>query len=286
MNVDVTTTAADQTVRRAAVLGSPIKHSLSPVLHRAAYQALDLHGWHYDKIECDEPGLSRLVDSMGPEWAGLSLTMPLKQVALTVADEVSPLAEAVGAANTLVFSPAGGKRADNTDVGGMVSALREAGLTRVEQAVILGAGGTAQSALAAVRELGHQSPIVLVRNLARTGELCETAERLGMQPTISDGLFIEPLPAADLVISTLPGGAADPLSATRWKPDTMVLDVVYTPWPTSFAGSALAAGCPVVSGLTVLLYQAVAQVELMTGHPGPVEAMRAALVAVVAARQG
>jgi shikimate dehydrogenase len=267
------------------VLGSPIKHSLSPVLHRAAYQALDLHGWHYDKIECDEPGLSRRVDGMGPEWAGLSLTMPLKQVALTVADEVSPLAEAVGAANTLVFSPAGGKRADNTDVGGMVSALREAGLTRVEQAVILGAGGTAQSALAAVRELGHQSPIVLVRNLARTGELCETAERLGMQPTISDGLFIEPLPAADLVISTLPGGAADPLSATRWKPDTMVLDVVYAPWPTSFAGSALAAGCPVVSGLTVLLYQAVAQVELMTGHPGPVEAMRTALVDAVAARQ-
>ena len=289
MNVDVTTTAVDQTVRRAAVLGSPIKHSLSPVLHGAAYQALDLHGWHYDKIECDEPGLPGLVDSMGPEWAGLSLTMPLKRVALTVADEVSPLAEAVGAANTLVFpaaGPAGGRQAHNTDVAGMVSALREAGLARVEQAVILGAGGTAQSALAAVRELGHQSPIVLVRNLARTGELRETADRLGMRPTISGGLFTEPLPAVNLVISTLPGGAADPLNATRWKPDTMVLDVVYAPWPTPFAGSALAAGCPVVSGLTVLLYQAVAQVELMTGHPGPVEAMRTALVAAVAARQG
>jgi shikimate dehydrogenase len=286
MNVGVSTTAVDRTVRRAAVLGSPIMHSLSPVLHEAAYQALDLHGWHYDKIECDEPGLSRLVDSMGPEWAGLSLTMPLKQVALTVADEVSPLAEAVGAANTLVFPTGGGTRADNTDVAGMVSALREAGLARVEQAVILGAGGTAQSALAAVRELGHKSPIVLVRNLARTSELRETAERLGMRPTISDGLFTEPLPAADLVISTLPGEAADPLSATRWEPGTMVLDVVYTPWPTSFAGSALAAGCPVVSGLTVLLYQAVAQVRLMTGHPGPVEAMRTALLAAVAARQG
>lgn len=289
MNVDSTTTTVDRTVRRAAVLGSPIEHSLSPVLHGAAYQALDLHGWHYDKIECDEPGLPRMVDGMGPEWAGLSLTMPLKRVALTVADEVSPLAEAVGAANTLVFSPAGpagGRQAHNTDVVGMVAALKEAGLTRIEQAVILGAGGTAQSALAAVRELGHQSPIVLVRNLARTSELRETAERLGMRATISDGLITEPLPAADLVISTLPGGAADPLSATRWKPDTMVLDVVYAPWPTPFAGSALAAGCPVVSGLTVLLHQAVAQVELMTGHPGPVEAMRTALTAAVAARQG
>jgi len=287
MNVDVAATAAGRRARRAAVLGSPIKHSLSPVLHGAAYQALDLHGWHYDKIECDEPGLARLVDGMGPEWVGLSLTMPLKRVALTVADEVSPLARAVGAANTLVFpaaGPAGGRQAHNTDIAGMAAALQEAGLARIEQAVILGAGGTAQSALAAVRELGHQSPMVLVRNLARTGELRETAERLGMRPTISDSLFTGPLPAADLVISTLPGGAADPLSATRWKPGTVVLDVVYAPWPTPFAGSALAAGCPVVSGLTVLLYQAVAQVELMTGHPGPVEAMRTALVAAVAAR--
>lgn len=287
--MDVTTTMVDRTVRRAAVLGSPIKHSLSPVLHGAAYQALDLHGWQYDKIECDEAGLPRLVDSMGPEWAGLSLTMPLKRVALTVADEISPLAGAVGAANTLVFpaaGPAGGRQAHNTDVTGMIAALNEAGLKRIEQAVILGAGGTAQSALAAVRELGHQSPIVLVRDLGRTGELRETAERLGMRPTISGGLFTEPLPAADLVISTLPGGAADPLSATRWQPDTMVLDVVYAPWPTPFAGSAQAVGCPVVSGLTVLLHQAVTQVELMTGRPGPVEAMRSALTTAVAPRPG
>ena len=289
MNVDVAATAVGQGVRRAAVLGSPVKHSLSPVLHAAAYQALDLHGWHYDRIECDEPGLPRLVDGMGPEWVGLSLTMPLKRVALAVADEVSPLARAVGAANTLVFpaaGPAGGRQAHNTDVAGMVAALQEAGLTRTEQAVILGAGGTAQSALAVVRELGHQSPMVLVRNLARTGDLRETAERLGMRPTISDSLFTGPLPGANLVISTLPGGAADPLNGTRWKPGTVVLDVVYAPWPTPFAGSALAAGCPVVSGLTVLLHQAVAQVELMTGHPGPVEAMRTALVAAVAARRG
>ncbi len=289
MNVDGATTAAGQRVRRAAVLGSPIEHSLSPVLHGAAYQALDLLSWRYGKIECDETALPRMVDGMGPEWAGLSLTMPLKRVALTVADTVSPLAEAVGAANTLVFSPGGpgaGRQAHNTDVAGITGALKEAGLTRVEQAVILGAGGTAQSALAALRELGHQTPIVLVRDLARTGDLRETAERLGIRPTISDGLFTGPLPPADLVISTLPGGAADPLSATRWKPDTAVLDVVYAPWPTSFAGSAQAAGCPVVSGLALLLHQAVAQVELMTGRPGPVEDMRTALVAAVAARYG
>jgi len=288
MSVDINTEAG-RPGRRAAVLGSPVRHSLSPVLHGAAYRALGFQGWRYDIIECDEPGLPTLVDAMGPEWAGVSLTMPLKRVALTVAEEISPLARAVGAANTLVFpaaGPAGGSRADNTDVAGLVAALREAGLARAEQAVILGAGGTAQAALAAVRELGHASPIVIVRNLARTGELREAAERLGMRPSVSGGLFTEPLPDADLLISTLPGGAADPLSATRWKPNTTVLDVVYAPWPTPFAASALAAGCRVVSGLTVLLHQAVAQVELMTGYPGPVEAMRSALTAAVAARQG
>src|ERR1700722_1904843 len=136
MNVGVSTTSVDQTVRRAAVLGSPIRHSLSPVLHEAAYQALDLRGWRYDKIECDEARLPGLVDGMGPEWAGLSLTMPLKRVAMVVADDVSPLADAVGAANTLVFAAGPGgaaiRRADNTDVAGMVLALREAGLARVE----------------------------------------------------------------------------------------------------------------------------------------------------------
>ena len=287
MSVDITRSAVDRVVRRAAVLGSPITHSLSPVLHGAAYQALGLQGWHYDRIECDEAGLPGLIEGLGPEWAGLSLTMPLKRVALIVAGEVSPLARAVGAANTLVFPPAGpggGSRAENTDVAGLVEALREAGLTRVEQPVILGAGGTAQAALAAVRELGHQSPAVLVRNLSRTGELRETAERLGMRPVISGTLFEEPLPAADLVISTLPAGAADPLSSTRWSPGATVLDVVYASWPTPLARSALAAGCPVASGLAVLLHQAVAQVELMTGHPGPVAAMRTALAAAVAAR--
>src|SRR5260370_28278831 len=149
MNVEVTTTAVEQTVRRQALLGSPIKHSVSPVLHGAAYQALDLHGWQYDMTECEEPGLPRLVDRMGPEWAGLSLTMPLKRVALTVADEVSPLAEAVGAANTLVFppaGPAGGRRAEHTAGAGRGAAARRAGLARGARAGGLRAGGAGQRA--------------------------------------------------------------------------------------------------------------------------------------------
>jgi len=273
--------------RRAAVLGSPIEHSLSPVLHGAAYAALGLHGWRYDRFECDEAGLPGFVSGLGPEWAGLSLTMPLKRVALTVADEVSPLATAVGAANTLVLGQGSDRRrrrAENTDVAGITAALREAGVRRVERAVILGAGGTAQAALAALRELGVTAPAVVVRDPGRTGDLRAAADRLGMQPIVIGGYPAVALPDAEVVISTLPPGAADAMTDHLMAPRAVVLDVVYAPWPTRFAAAAMAAGCGIVSGLAVLLHQAVAQVELMTGRPGPVEPMREALHAAVRAR--
>ena len=271
--------------RRAAVLGSPVAHSLSPVLHGAAYEALGLTGWHYGKVECRESELAGFLAGLGPEWVGLSLTMPLKRVSVEVADEVGPLAAEVGAANTLLLS-GGSRRAENTDVVGIVRALHEAGVDRVEQPVVLGAGGTAQAALAALRELGAAEPTVLVRDVGRTGELRATAERLQVRPRIVPGLGDGPLPEADVVISTLPSGAADPLrcAGSRSGVETVVLDVVYAPWPTPFAAGAATGGCRVVSGLIVLLHQAVAQVELMTGRTAPVDRMRAALEAAVAAR--
>jgi len=273
--------------RRAAVLGSPIAHSLSPVLHRAAYTALGLHGWRYDRVECVEAGLDDFIDSLGAEWAGLSLTMPLKRAALAACDAASPLAEAVGAANTLLMDGAAGAwpvpYAENTDVAGIVTALREAGVQRVEHAVVLGAGGTAQATLAALRELGATSPTVLVRDPARAGELQAAADRLGVRPEVRGGLPDLAIPPADLVVSTLPGTAADgPAAVSRWQRGAVLLDVVYDPWPTRLAVAAQAAGATVVSGLPVLLHQAAAQVALMTGRDAPVEAMRAALDEAVA----
>jgi shikimate dehydrogenase len=253
---------------RAAVLGSPIAHSLSPALHAAAYAALGLSGWRYDRQECDEAALPGVVAGLGPEWAGLSLTMPLKRVALDVADEVAPLAAAVGAANTLVLRD-GRRVAHNTDVAGIVAALGD--VPRGGRAVVLGAGGTAQAALAALRDLGIAEVDVLVRDVGRTGELRAAAERLGVAPRVRDGLADGLVVAADVVISTLPRGAADGVVARAG----VVLDVVYSPWPTAFAAAAEGR---VVSGLEMLLHQAAAQVHLMTGKPGPVEAMRAALV--------
>jgi shikimate dehydrogenase len=274
---------AAATTRRAAVLGMPVEHSLSPVLHNAAYAALSLSGWHYDRHAVDEPGLAGFLAALGPEWAGLSLTMPLKRVALTVADEVDPDAAAIGAANTLVRRE-GGWLAANTDVAGIAEALRAVGVRAVQRAVVLGAGGTAQAALAALRRLGETAPTVLVRDPARAGALRATAERLGVTPQIVGGYPQHPLPPADVVVSTLPAGAADAVAVTAWDPATVVLDVIYAPWPTALAVAAEAAGCRVASGLDVLLHQAVEQVELMTGRAGPTAAMRAALTAAAGRR--
>jgi shikimate dehydrogenase len=271
---------------RAAVLGSPVAHSLSPVLHSAAYAALELDGWHYDAHECDEAGLPAFLAGLGPEWAGLSLTMPLKRVALDVARDVSPLAAATGAANTLVLT--GGRRyADNTDVAGIVEALRRADAPPAGQAVVLGAGGTAQATLAALRELGIGDVAVLVRSVARAGELRAAAERLGVDSDITDGL-LDPgrarvaLTRADVVVSTLPRGAADDLTGVQ--PGAVVLDVVYAPWPTPLATRVTEVAGVVIDGLDVLFWQATVQVELMTGQPAPIEAMRAALDAAVGPR--
>ncbi len=272
---------------RAAVLGSPIGHSLLPTVHLAAYDALDLPDWRYQAVDCDEHRLRPFLAAMDEEWVGLSLTMPLKRLALEVADEVSPLAAAVGAANTLLRRN-GCWFAANTDVGGVVDALREAGVERPTSAVILGAGGTAQAALAALREFGVTEPVVFVRDPHRAGDLRAAAGRLDVTPQIRPGLGAGPAdPAAyraDVLISTVPKGAADPLAANpRWHDKGTVLDVVYDPWPTPVAVSAAAFGWRIASGLDMLLHQAARQVSLMTGLNPPVGAMRDALHAAAAA---
>jgi shikimate dehydrogenase len=255
---------------RAAVLGSPIAHSLSPVLHRAAYAALGL-GWSYEAIECDEGGLAAVLDR---PWAGLSLTMPLKRAVLPLLDEVSDLARAVGGVNTVVFD-AERRRGFNTDVHGIVAALAEAGVPAPGSAVVLGAGATACSALAALRELGLGKAVVVARDPGRAAEAEAAASRLDVG--VSVRTFAEPLPVADLVISTLPAGAADPYAEAIARSTGALFDVVYASWPTPAARAVRSAGGVIADGFTMLLHQAVRQVALMTGVADvPVEAMRAA----------
>lgn len=252
------------------MLGRPIAHSLSPVLHRAAYAELGLN-WDYRAIECDETDLARVLGE-GADYAGFSCTMPLKREALRLASSASARAVAIGAANTLVPAP-DGWRADNTDWIGVRDGLAADGVAADGHVLVLGAGGTAQAVLAALPPGAEVT--VAVREPARTTALGHTAARLDLRLTV---IPLDQLPATDLVVSTLPPGAGDRL---RLPPHRALLDVVYAGWPTPLARRARSAGAQVVSGASVLLFQAAAQVELMTGRAAPVAAMRAALLAAV-----
>ncbi|GII95307.1 shikimate dehydrogenase [Sinosporangium siamense] len=261
---------------RAAVLGFPVRHSLSPILHRTAYAGMGLD-WHYEAVECDEAGLPSLVAGLGPEWAGLSLTMPLKRAVLPLLDTVSQTAVAVGGANTVVFRD-GGRHGHNTDVYGMVTALTEAGVKAPASAVVLGGGATAASALAAFADLGLFQATLVVRDPARAGETAEAADRLGVALAVRTFDELDEIlgGGADLVVSTLPSGVADAHASALARVPAL-FDVVYAPWPTTVAEAVAAAGGTVLGGFPMLLHQAVRQVELMTGRTDvPVEAMREA----------
>ncbi len=255
---------------RAAVLGSPVAHSLSPALHQAAYAALGLEDWTYDRFEVDEGGLAPFVEGLDESWRGLSLTMPLKVAAFAVADEVSGLAREAGAINTLVRTESGWA-GDNTDVHGIVAALRDAGVGTPGSATIIGSGATARSALLALRELGAGSVRVAARNAAAVADLAPLAP-------------VEHVPLADwakgesaVVVSTVPGpgaaAATEALGGSDLRGVTL-LDVVYADWPTPLARAAAGAGATVVSGLEMLVHQAAEQFRIFTGVDAPLAAMQ------------
>jgi len=268
--------------RRAAVLGHPVAHSLSPVLHRAAYRELGLD-WEYERLDVTEAALPALLDGLDASWAGLSLTMPLKTSVLAYLDVRSPLVEITGAANTVVLAE-GSRAGHNTDVVGIVRALEEIGVDRVERATVLGAGATARSALAALARLGVARAVAVARRPEAATGLDATAAALGVHLAVVPWGEAAAHLRAPVVVSTVPAGAADDLAG--WVPESpgSLLDVVYEPWPTPLARRWLEAGGRVTSGVTMLLHQAVAQVELMTGRTPAVEPMRAALLEAARAR--
>ncbi|MDX3518730.1 shikimate dehydrogenase [Streptomyces scabiei] len=262
---------------RAAVLGSPIAHSLSPVLHRAAYAELGLTDRTYDRFEVDEEALPGFVEQLGPEWAGLSLTMPLKRAVIPLLDEISETAASVETVNTLVFEEDGRRVGDNTDIPGMVAALRERGIEQVESAAVLGAGATASSALAALARICTGEVVAYVRSEARAAEMRQWGERLEVEVRTADWAEAGRALSAPLVIATTPAGATDALSGAVPEMPTTLFDVLYHPWPTELAARWSAYGGAVVSGLDLLVHQAVLQVEQMTGcKTAPVSAMRRA----------
>lgn len=264
--------------RSAAVLGHPVDHSLSPVLHGAAYRALGLDDWTYERIDCDAERLPSVVDSSPADRIGYSVTMPGKFAALAYADEVSDRARIVGSANTLVRR-AGGWFADCTDVDGVAGALAAFGdLPDHPTAVVLGVGGTARPVLAGLAEAGA-TQVVLASRRDNAGPAADCGRALGLGVRtmgLTDPELIGEITRADVLINTVPEPGVreltDLVAGAR-----RLFDVLYDPWPTAAGAAALAAGIPVVGGDVMLLHQAFGQVELFTGHPAPRGEMAAAL---------
>jgi shikimate dehydrogenase len=295
------------TARRAAVLGSPIAHSRSPQLHLAAYRALGLDDWSYERIECSATELPALVGGFGPEWVGLSVTMPGKFAALQFAAERTRRAELVGSANTLLHTETGW-RADNTDVDGVMGALgtviggqersdrgfriggqersdrgfriggqeRSDRGFRIGRAAVLGSGGTAPAAVVGLAELGITDITVVARNPDRAQPLVALGHRLGIESRWTALGTLMADVDIDVVVSTLPADVAAQYAATVIGVP-LLLDAIYDPWPTQLAQAVEGAGGRVVSGLQMLLHQAFAQVEQFTGQSAPKEVMSAAL---------
>lgn len=260
-------------MRRAGVLGSPIAHSLSPALHRAAYAALGLD-WAYEPYDVTEAELSAFFGELDDEWAGLSLTMPLKSAVIPLLDFVDEIAGRVMSVNTVLPS-SDGWRGTNTDVFGIVRSLEMRLATTPRSATVLGAGATARSAIAALAELDVREVLVLARRPEAACDLVRLAGSFGLNCHAEAFEPRDELLAGDIVISTLPGDAAEPWAACASQARGTLLDASYHPWPTPLAGAW--PSDRVASGRDMLLWQAVRQVELMTGLPAPVVAMVAAL---------
>ena len=265
---------------RCAVLGSPVGHSLSPVLHRAAYAELGLD-WRYDAREVRERELAGFLDGLDASWRGLSLTMPLKRTVVPLLDDMSDRARQAGAANTVLLEH-GRRWGDNTDIPGAVAAIRERTDADLRSAVVLGGGATAGSVVLALAELGCTAVRLVVREPRRAADTLAAVGRHPARPMVEVLTFRELARGGaglrpDVVVSTVPATAQseDVLALAGATP--VVFDVVYDPWPTPLAAAVLSSGGTLVSGLDLLVHQAAVQVELMTGVVrAPLAAMRAA----------
>lgn len=279
-------------MKKAGIAGYPVDHSLSPVIHNAAYRDMgeDIeYGFYPTPLE----QLDDLIGGLDDTWAGLSLTMPLKQAVIDKLDFVDGLAKTVGAVNTVCYQPSGGQVVGfNTDVYGIAQAVRESGEISTPSAIILGARATASSALAACVELGIKQHITLAaRNHGGPGSAVAAASRMDLSPSLvklTDNIE-SALPGTGLLVSTLPGGVADDLAdritdANLDLSGLTVLDVNYHPWPSKLVAATEARGATIVPGWAMLLHQAVSQVRLFTNRTPDVGVMRVALEAELARR--
>lgn len=259
----------------AAVAGSPIEHSLSPLIHKAGYAALKMD-WNYEKYELNVSTFPDFIKNRSQDLVGMSLTMPLKEGAIQIADSVTDLAKNVNSANTLIFKD-GKIMAGNTDIYGIVAALQTNKQLDITNPSIIGSGATARSAVAALSQLGATKVMLCARNENTLDELKNVAQQFNLQVIVISWNEIYKALAASTVIGTLPSGSMDSFAAMGPEIPGSLLDVAYSPWPSKIALEWILRRGFVVSGLEMLLHQAVRQFELMTGQKAPVKQMREAL---------
>jgi len=264
------------------VLGSPIGHSRSPALHRAAIATLGIDAT-YAATDVSSAELPRFIKSLDESWDGLSLTMPLKQAIRPLLVTECPMSALTGAVNTVV------RREDswegfNTDVWGATTAIRQHGGTEFRRAILLGSGATASSLVAALHEVGVEQLVIVARDISRTVDVQDLGERLGMHVTIAS--FGQSLESTDLLVSSLPADAVLTSDAIECLDAELLFDVAYEPWPSALGKEWAARGLESISGLHMLLWQAVRQARVFYGEsvdePLPdeelvVTAMRAAV---------
>ena len=261
---------------RLAVIGSPISHSKSPRLHTAAYRVLGLP-WHYDAREVSSSNLEEFLTSRGDDWLGLSLTMPLKFDVVPMLDGIDEVAALTGAVNTVHFT-ASGLIGFNTDVDGLVRPLTDAGVFSPSSVLVLGAGATAGSAMTAAVRLGAGSITIAARNAERAAAVAALGRRMNADVRVITLREVDTA-RADVVINTLPGGAADSLAFAREaRRASVLLDVIYDPWPTGIARSWAEVGGRVIPGIEMLLAQALGQVRIFVGGDPAVPVAREAEV--------
>jgi shikimate dehydrogenase len=252
--------------KRFAVLGSPIAHSKSPAIHLAAYRVLGLD-WEYGRAEVQRGLMRTFIAGLDGVWNGFSVTMPLKEEASRFAEELDEYAKLTGATNTLYLDEFGKWHGFNTDVFGIVQAVTEARIGQVKHALIIGSGATATSAMVAISVLNPSAHVeVLARNKVSRKALIALGKKLGLKTSRAGGLRAASR-VSNLTISTLPSGALDKqaaglIRAWTWKPKGALLDVSYNPWPSKLAEAWSAKGKRTISGLEMLIWQAVAQIRI------------------------
>jgi shikimate dehydrogenase len=254
--------------KRFAVLGSPIAHSKSPAIHLAAYRVLGLN-WEYGRAEVQKGLMRTFIAGLWETWNGFSVTMPLKEEATRFAESLDDYAKLTGATNTLYLDEFGKWHGFNTDVFGIVQAVTEARIGLVKRALIVGSGATATSAMVAISVLNPTAHVeVLARNKVSRKALIALGKKLGLKVSRAGGLAAASR-VSNLTISTLPSGALDKPAARlirswTWKPKGALLDVSYNPWPSKLAEAWSAKGKRTISGLEMLIWQAVAQIRIFS----------------------